>query len=206
MCTALLYTRLYATKATHQKKLHLLVVLLAIVVLTIATYVHLGGLAEAVWERLSRGDNGRIYEEYLPALARWHGGDMTTWIWGILPGDNFLTHGGQQRTYLHNVVLYFLVFHGLTGLLILGILYMFVLKTLHTCASRGPVAHQAVAISILSLLIAITVHALFFSVHKSLGYNAMLAAIIGISVNIACKTSPNNAHHENQSHRLSEIH
>jgi hypothetical protein len=123
-------------------------------------------------------DNSRIEEEWAPAVRRVLDDPVAIAV-GIGAGETFVTGAGEERTYVHNLAIYVLLYHGVMGLLVVGGFYALVLTLLvrRALAEANP-TYAALA----ALLLAMLVYAQFFAVHKLFSYNAMLALIAAASV------------------------
>jgi len=137
-------------------------------------------LAIALYERARiAGDNGRITEEWLPALQVYLDGDIIGLLMGIGSGTPFITASGLERTYIHNLTLYTLVYTGVIGLVATGMFYWLVTKALLRLYARFG---DPLYLGYFSLVIALFLYAQFFAVHKLLSFNLM---IIGASSVVA---------------------
>ncbi len=122
-------------------------------------------------------DNGRIDEEWVPAFTAVVDDGVPGLLAGIGAGESFITASGEERTYVHNLLLYTLVYYGLPGVLLLVLLY--------GCAGvglvrRGLATGDTRYLALAALLIAMFVYAQFFAVHKLLSYNLMLMLILQV--------------------------
>ncbi|MCW5589280.1 MAG: O-antigen ligase family protein [Legionellales bacterium] len=118
--------------------------------------------------------NGRLYDEWLPAIKIWINSSWLNILFGIGSGNPFYTSLNDSRTYIHNLSIYFLVYGGLFGLmwglLFYGILFSSLLKK----------AKQLKCIEYLGLaclLLCLFIYAQFFAVHKLLIYNILIWSI-----------------------------
>ena len=123
--------------------------------------------------------NGRIYDEWIPALTAWTNSDMLGLIFGIGAGTTFTVATGEERTYIHNLVIYSLVYGGIYGLLSCLWLYFTIFKTLIYRASQ---ASQIIYLGFAALLASIFAYAQLFAVHKGLAFNAMLFLMIALAL------------------------
>jgi hypothetical protein len=123
--------------------------------------------------------NGRLFDEWLPALSTWADSGLIGWFFGIGAGNTFNVASGEERTYIHNLSIYSLVYGGFFGLFACLWLYYTIFKTLIVRAFQ---THQTIYLSFAALLISIFVYGQFFAVHKGLAFNAMLFMIIGIAL------------------------
>jgi hypothetical protein len=131
-------------------------------------------LTRSVALRISTAsDNSRLDDEWAPAVRRVLDDPLSIAV-GIGAGESFITGAGEERTYVHNMVIYVLLYHGLIGLLVVGAFYgvVLILLTRRALAEASPL-YAALA----ALLVAMLVYAQFFAVHKLFSYNAMLALI-----------------------------
>ena len=60
--------------------------------------------------------NGRLYDEWIPALTTWLNADLVSLLFGIGAGNTFTVATGEERTYIHNLLIYSLVYGGLAGI------------------------------------------------------------------------------------------
>lgn len=123
-------------------------------------------------------DNGRLTNEWLPAVKRVVA-SPTSLALGIGAGDSFITGEGEVRTYVHNLVIYSLLYGGLFGLVATALFYATVGVLL---ARAGSTAHGFEPAALLALLVALIVYAQFFAIHKLLSYNLMVALIAAAAV------------------------
>lgn len=173
---AILYTIAWPTKKTLT--LAASVVLLGtIAVVSIPT---LRNLALSVVERQAKvGDNARIDEEWLPALTTWDSRGADAVLIGIGLGVPIKLLTGAENTYVHNQVIYTLVYTGLIGtVLILG-LYFFAFYVLSKRYLREKLIYDAAAAALLCGLFA---YGLFFAVHKLFSYNLMVFVLIALAM------------------------
>jgi hypothetical protein len=123
-------------------------------------------------------DNGRLTNEWLPAVQRVSASPSSLAL-GIGAGQSFITGDGEPRTYVHNLAIYMLLYGGLLGVIATAILYLSVGALLARRALRERGLENA---ALLALLVALSVYAEFFAVHKLLSYNLMIALITAASV------------------------
>ncbi|MDX1901429.1 MAG: O-antigen ligase family protein [Gammaproteobacteria bacterium] len=123
--------------------------------------------------------NGRIYDEWLPALNRWMNAGPISWLFGIGAGNSFMTPTGEERTYIHNLCLYSLVYGGLFGLISCLFLYFTLIKSL---LLRAHQTNNAIYIAFLALLCSLFFYGQFFAVHKGLAFNVMLFLMIALAL------------------------
>lgn len=123
--------------------------------------------------------NGRLYDEWIPALNTWRHSDVFTLLFGIGAGNAFTVASGEERTYIHNLSIYTLVYGGIFGLCTSLWLYFTVFRTL---ILRALQTHKTIYLSLASLLLSLFVYAQLFAVHKGLAFNAMLFLIITLAL------------------------
>jgi hypothetical protein len=123
--------------------------------------------------------NGRIYDEWIPALHFWMNSDSISLFFGIGAGNTFTVATGEERSYIHNLMIYSLVYGGFFGLLTCLWLYITVFKTL---VARAFQTHQTVYLGLAALLGSIFFYGQLFAVHKGLAFNAMLFLIIALAL------------------------
>lgn len=132
--------------------------------------------------------NGRLFDEWLPALSTWANNGFIGWFFGIGAGETFTITSGEERTYIHNLSIYSLVYGGFFGLIACMWLYFTVFKTL---ILRAYQTHQTIYLGFASLLLSMFTYGQFFAVHKGLAFNAMLYVLIVIAL-----IQPKNNHTE----------
>lgn len=132
-------------------------------------------------------DNGRIDDEWLPAIAEVLRHDLSGVLVGIGTGMSFITATGEERTYVHNFVLYLLLYNGAIGLVLVAGLYVVLFAALvqRAFARRAP-EYLACA----ALLVALFVYSQFFAVHKLLSYNAMIGLLGLVALGRTWDASP----------------
>jgi len=158
-----------------------MVLLLAIGVVgaAVATVPTLRVLARAVVLRTAADqDNGRLANEWVPAVRQVSATPAALGL-GIGAGRTFITGEGEERTYVHNLGIYALVYGGVTGVVVTALLYLTLGGLLARRAWHEPGLESA---ALLALLVALAVYAQFFAVHKLLSYNLMLALIAQAAV------------------------
>lgn len=155
------------------------VLALAVGTAAIATVPSLRVLAQSVALRTEADqDNGRLANEWIPAV-RQVSVSATTLALGIGAGATFITGEGEERTYVHNLAIYSLVYGGITGVIATALLYLVIAAgLLHRARTDAGLESAA----LLALLVALGVYAQFFAVHKLLSYNLMLALLAGAAV------------------------
>lgn len=131
------------------------------------------------FSRATDYSNGRIYDEWIPALTSWMDSDLLSLFFGIGAGNTFTISSGEERSYIHNMLIYHLVYGGVFGLMASVSLYLIALKTLITRARQ---TKQTVYLSFAALLGSIFFYGQFFAVHKGLAFNAMLFLILALTL------------------------
>lgn len=146
-----------------------LVVAAAVLLAVPQTRALLGAL---VLRSQSDADTGRIADEWVPALNAVAMDGPVGLVAGIGAGESFVTAGGESRTYVHNLLLYGLVYFGAPGLasLLLGYLLL-VAGLLRRGFRAGDLRYLALAAMVGGMFL----YAQFFAVHKLFSYNLMLA-------------------------------
>jgi len=147
---------------------------MVLVATAIFTVPALRVLAQAVTLRTAADqDNGRIANEWVPAMQQVSSSTSAMTL-GIGAGRSFITGEGEERTYVHNLVIYSLVYGGVSGVVIMAMFYLVVAMAL-----VRRIRHEAglESAAMLALLVALATYAQFFAVHKLLSYNLMLALI-----------------------------
>jgi len=123
--------------------------------------------------------NGRLYDEWIPAITTWANSDILGILFGIGSGYPFIILSGEERTYIHNLCIYNLVYGGFYGLLTCLLLYLVLLKTLiYRAFQTQNIAYLAFA----ALLMSMFFYAQFFAVHKGFAFNVMLFVIMAIAL------------------------
>lgn len=123
--------------------------------------------------------NGRIYDEWLPAIHLWANSGTLKLLFGIGSGNIFRVTTGEERTYIHNLLIYSLVYGGIYGLFACLWLYFTIFKTF---IIRAFETNQPIYIAYASLLVSIFFYGQLFAVHKGLAFNAMLFVMIAIAL------------------------
>lgn len=144
-------------------------------------------LARAVVLRTaSAQDNGRLANEWLPAVQQVSASPAHLAL-GVGAGETFITAEGEERTYVHNLSIYSLVYGGIAGLCATAVLYLAIGAGL---ARRARHESDLEAAALLALFVAMVVYAQFFAVHKLLSYNLMLAILAGAAAGPAARGRP----------------
>lgn len=120
-------------------------------------------------------DTGRVDDEWTPAVATMLDGGVATVVLGVGSGESYVTAGGEERTYVHNLTIYGLLYFGVLGLAVLVFGYVLLGGLL---ARRAIRTRDAGDWALAALLVAMFLYAQFFAVHKLLSYNLMLMLIL----------------------------
>ncbi len=123
--------------------------------------------------------NGRIYDEWLPAMKTWLNSGVLSLFFGIGAGNKFLVANGEERTYIHNLCIYTLVYGGLYGFLSCIFLYIATFKSL---LKKAIESNQMIYVGFAALLASVFFYSQFFAVHKGLAFNAMLFLMIALAL------------------------
>jgi len=123
--------------------------------------------------------NGRLYDEWLPALMTWLHSGWLGFFFGIGAGNAFIVTSGEERTYIHNLTVYSLVYGGIYGLFSCLWLYFILFKTL---IIRSLQTNDQVYLVFAALLAGLFFYGQFFAVHKGLAFNIMLFLIIAVAL------------------------
>lgn len=123
--------------------------------------------------------NGRLYDEWLPALTAWFQSDFVGKLIGIGAGKSFIVLNGEERTYIHNVCIYHLVYGGIFGLLASLGLYASLIITLMKKAIATNESHY---VSFAAFVFTLFFYSQFFAVHKVLAFNLFLFLIIAVAL------------------------
>jgi len=133
---------------------------------------HTRALLQALFVRSATSvDTGRVANEWVPALDAVVGGGLPDLLAGMGSGQSFITAGGEEQTYVHNLVLYGLVYFGAPGLCLMLLGYVLLVAGLWR---RGYGTGDQRYFALAALVIALFVYAEFFAVHKLFSYNLML--------------------------------
>lgn len=123
--------------------------------------------------------NGRLYDEWLPALMTWSNSDLLSLFFGMGAGTTFTVLNGEERTYIHNLCIYSLVYGGFYGFFACIWLYFTLFKTL---IIRAQQTHNILYIAFSALISSMFFYGQLFAVHKGLAFNVMLFLIIAIAL------------------------
>jgi hypothetical protein len=130
--------------------------------------------------------NGRLYDEWIPAIKEWATSDSLSLIFGIGAGKSFTVLNGEERTYTHNLLIYSLVYGGLYGLFSCLWLYYAAFRRLISHALQ---TQNKMYVGFSALLFSLFFYAQFFAVHKGLAFNAMLFLLVALAMQ---QPSPSN--------------
>ena len=119
----------------------------------------------------TQADTGRIADEWIPALNAVINDGLAGVFGGIGAGQSFITASGEERTYVHNLLLYGLVYFGAPGLALMLVAYALTLAGLWR---RAVASLDRRYLALAALVAALLVYAQFFAVHKLFSYNLML--------------------------------
>jgi O-antigen ligase len=116
-------------------------------------------------------DTGRFRDEWEPAVDAVLERGLPGLTFGIGAGESFITGAGEERTYIHNLILYCLVYFGSPGLglMLLSYILLFLALVRRSYAEDDP-RYAGLA----AMLAGMFVFAQFFAVHKLFSYNLML--------------------------------
>lgn len=171
--------------ATVFKKISLYLPVFLVVLALISTIPQIQVLESGLLARFvfysgsSDYSDGRIYDEWLPALTTWANSDLLNILFGIGAGNTFTVLSGEERTYIHNLSLYSLVYGGFFGFFACLWLYFIMFKTL---VSRAYQTQNTSYLGFAALLASLFFYGQLFAVHKSLTFNVMLFLIMGVAL------------------------
>jgi len=123
--------------------------------------------------------DGRLFDEWVPALSKWKNSGPAGIIFGIGAGNSFTVLTGEERTYIHNLCIYTLVYGGIFGLTGCILLYVALFKTLLLRAAQ---TRDPLWLGCAALLASLLFYAQLFAVHKGLAFNAMLFMMVAIAL------------------------
>lgn len=175
----------------HYKSANLLIVLrkflvymafLFLIVALISSIPKIYILEQGIWARFQAPNgkvqdysNGRINNEWIPAVRSWTNSGILSLFFGIGAGNTFTTESGEERSYIHNLTLYHLVYGGLYGLVVCLWLYYSIFKML---LYRAIETKKIIYFSFAALFSSIFLYSQLFAIHKGLAYNTMLFLMI----------------------------
>jgi hypothetical protein len=123
------------------------------------------------------GDNGRIDDEWIPALERVSRAGLLGVVMGIGPGRPFVTAAGESRVYIHNQALYAVTFTGMIGFIATVGITIVVARILF----RLYVAEENwAALIAFGVLITVEVYVQLFAVHKLFSFNMMMSLLLAV--------------------------
>lgn len=164
----------------RQLSFYLLLFFIIVTVLSFVPKIQL--LEQGLLARFSNHadySNGRIYDEWIPALKTWANSDMLSWLFGIGAGNTFIVTTGEERTYIHNLCIYSLVYGGIYGLFACLWLYFTLIKTL---LIRALHSQQKIYLAFAALVVSMFFYSQLFAVHKGLAFNVMLYLILTLAL------------------------
>lgn len=123
--------------------------------------------------------NGRFQEEWLPAIQTWLSSSSSNHLLGIGAGKPFYTYSGHPQTFIHNQLIYLLVYGGIFTLITSLLLFSLLSWYLLTNAMR---VKDLSNLSLLTLFASMSMYAQLFAVHKLLAYNAILFLLIAMTI------------------------
>src|SRR5262249_52930574 len=115
----------------------------------------------------TQADTGRIADEWIPALNATINDGLRGVLGGIGAGQSFITASGEERTYVHNLLLHGLVYFGAPGLALMLLAYALILLGLWR---RAVASADRRYLALAALVVALLVYAQFFAVHKLFSY------------------------------------
>jgi hypothetical protein len=186
-----LYQQAYLKKTSLSKlmsRIFVYILLLAMILLLLSFIPKIHILLQGVFARFSHTasfsssadySNGRLYDEWIPALNTWLNSDMISLFFGIGSGNTFIVADGEERTYIHNLCIYSLVYGGCFGLFACLWLYLTIFRTF---LIRAYQTNQNIYLCFAALLGSLFFYGQLFAVHKGLAFNAMLFLLIGLAL------------------------
>ncbi len=124
-------------------------------------------------------ENGRIFDEWLPAINHYMTLSIFEKLLGAGNGTSFRTEKNEKRRYIHNIFIYSLVYFGFFGLL--GILFIYG-YTFISLLIRFRRTGQHAYLGLVGLLSGLLCYSQFFVCFKSLPYNLILATIFAFAL------------------------
>ena len=124
------------------------------------------------------GDNGRNGELF-SVLNVYSQSSVFQILFGIGAGTEFSVEEAEDRSYVHNSIIYFLAYGGIVGLLVMIFLHY---ESLRILLKNCKYETNPDSLSFASLLTALFIYVQFFAVHKTLPYNLMLVLILSVSM------------------------
>jgi len=130
---------------------------------------------------------GRFEDEWLPALSRVREGTLLEKMFGIGAGNAFVTSNGERRTYVHNYLIYLILYQGVFGVLT----FLILVASLGLRSIRGWWrSGDTCSLAALGALAALYSNSMLFAVHKLLSFNL---AILTIYLLVYSVSSANDA-------------
>jgi len=129
-------------------------------------------------DTLDNFSNGRLENEWASAYQRWQQASLVEKFLGIGIGSTFKTHQGESQNYIHNILLYCLVYYGILGTFLCLLFYWRLVQSLWRLAS---VSDSARVVGMLGLLLALLAFAQLFPIYNLLPFNLSLSIIISFA-------------------------
>lgn len=148
----------------------------------------LRNLALSVIERQAKvGDNARFEAEWRPALESWDNHGTPALVTGIGLGVPIRILTGEENTYVHNQLIYTVVYTGLLGTILIFSVYFSAFIVLVKRFLKEKIPEDAAAAA---LLVCLFSYGLFFAVHKLFSYNLMVFVIIALAMRGSKRFNP----------------
>lgn len=176
----LVFGALWVVAHPTRKTFAAMIALAGVGIVAVVALPPLRNLALSVIERQAKlGDNARFDAEWLPALETWDNYGPGAALVGIGLGTSIKIQSGEENTYLHNQIIYVLVYTGLIGTLLIYSLYFmsFVVFCCRFLRERSPDDAAAAA-----LLASLVVYVLFFAVHKLFSFTLMVFVLTALAM------------------------
>jgi hypothetical protein len=146
----------------------------------IATVPRLRVLASTIVARQELSlDNGRVNDEWIPAINAVLRQGVPGILFGVGPGRSFVTLGGEERTYVHNLTIYSLLYNGVIGVFVILSFYLFIVIWL---VRKAFVSRNVDYLAFAAMVVAMFFYVQLFAVHKLLSYNLMLAFAVQVAL------------------------
>lgn len=146
-------------------------------------------LLNALLLRNAAVGDGRIDYEVIPALELYVSSGPGVWLLGVGAGTPFVDSTLESRTYLHNVILYALLYGGLAGVFVVLALWWRLAVRVNTLwRQQGDPDWLA----LLSVIAAMFCYAQFFAVHKILPFNLILWLAVTCVLNAPARSFVRN--------------
>jgi len=153
--------------------------LVAVASIAVVAIPYSRSLASAIVLRLQERDNNRVVDEWTPAFGAMMDAGAAGVLAGVGSGESFVTASGDQRTYVHNLVIYAALYYGVPGAGLILLAYLLLVVGLVRRGLRGGGPRF---LALAALTVALLVYAQFFAVHKLLSYNLMLALVLQVAL------------------------